>query len=73
MTYSTHETDWAVSARGNFWRRVNGIVLVVGRKKGEDSYWAMRDGMFIQGNFRTKEQAQRAAEADISANDDDWN
>ena len=63
MTYSTHETDWAVSARGNFWRRVNGIVLVVGRKKGEDSYWAMRDGVFIDGNFRTKEQAQRAAEA----------
>lgn len=64
MTYSTHDTDWALSAKGNFWRRVDGIVLVVGRKKGEDSYWAMRDGVFIEGNFRTKEQAQRTAEAD---------
>jgi len=29
MSYSTHDTDWAESKLGNFWRRVNGAALIV--------------------------------------------
>jgi hypothetical protein len=63
MIYSTHDTSWALSAKGNYWRRLNGQVLVVGQSKTNDNYWAMRDGEFLKGKFFSRVQAQHAAEA----------
>lgn len=31
--FSNQDTDWAISAKGNNWRRINGVVIVVGGKK----------------------------------------
>lgn len=69
MIYSTQDTSWAISAKGNHWRRLDGKVLVVGQFKTSDYYWAMLDGEFLKGKFRTIEQAQFAAECRIDGDD----
>jgi hypothetical protein len=69
MIYSTQDTSWAISAKGNHWRRLDGKALVVGQFKTSDYYWAMRDGEFLKGKFRTIEQAQFAAERGIDGDD----
>ncbi len=60
--YNTDDTDWAASQKGNFWRRINGIVLVVGRRKKTDGYWALVGEDFLPRSFETKSAAQLAAE-----------
>ena len=60
--YSNQDTDWATSSKGNEWRRINGVVLVVGRRKTDGKYWAMRDGNFLKDSFATEALAKRAAE-----------
>jgi hypothetical protein len=60
MNYPTHDTNWATSAKGNDWRRINGKVLVVGKNK-TGSYWAMIDGKFLINIFSTKLAAMNAA------------
>jgi hypothetical protein len=72
MIYSDRDTNWDTSAKGNIWRRVNGAVLVIGKKKYGESYWVMRDGEFLDGDFNSKSESIRAAEAKISDSDDDW-
>lgn len=69
MNYPTHDTDWATSARGNDWRRVNGKVLVVGKKKS-GGYWAMVDGQFLPDNFPHKLAAMSAALQQLQTMDD---
>ena len=61
--FSNKDTDWAISAKGNEWRRINGVVLVVGRRKTDGKYWAMRDGNFLKDSFATEALAKRAAES----------
>ena len=68
--YSTHDTDWAKSSKGNFWRRFNGKVMVVGTKDG-DYYWAMIDGDFLKEQYLSQEEAQEAADVKVGAKDDD--
>jgi hypothetical protein len=68
MSYPTHDTDWAESAQGNDWKRVNSKVLVVGRKKDGD-FWAMVDGNFVKGSFPHKAAAKAAAEAELKRQD----
>ena len=60
--FNTQNTSWALSVKGNYCSRLNGVVLVVGQLKANDFFWTMRDSEFLKGKFRTKEQAQRAAE-----------
>ncbi|PVE06989.1 hypothetical protein [Limnohabitans sp. Rim28] len=60
--YPTHDTDWATSAKGNEWRRINGVVLVVGRRRTDGKYWAMRDGDFLKESYAAEALAKRAAE-----------
>ena len=60
--YSTHDTDWAKSSKGNFWRRFNGKVMVVGTKDG-DYYWAMIDGDFLKEQYLSPEDAQEVCAA----------
>jgi hypothetical protein len=72
MSYRTRDTDWAVSAKGNTWRRQEGKVLVVGARKNGRGYWAMRDGEFLSGDFANESQAMRAAEADANKDQAGW-
>ena len=62
MNYSTQDTSWTISAKGNHWRRLDGKVLVVGEYKDSDNYWAMRDGKFLKDKFQTLQLAKQAAE-----------
>jgi hypothetical protein len=62
MEYPTHDTSWAISAKGNHWRRLDGKVLVGGEYKDSDNYWAMRDGEFLKDKFQTLQLAKQAAE-----------
>ena len=64
--YPTHDTDWALSAKGNYWRRYEGKLLVVGTKFG-DFYWARIDKDFMEEQFFTLEEAQDAADAEVGA------
>ena len=68
--YPTHDTDWAKSSKGNFWRRFNGKVMVVGTKDG-DYYWAMIDGDFLKEQYLSPEDAQAAADVEVGAKEDD--
>lgn len=72
MTYPTHDTNWATSAKGNDWRRLNGKLLVVGKKK-TGGYWSMVDGNFLPGKFHDQRAAMNAAtKAATSTALDDW-
>jgi hypothetical protein len=62
MIYATYDTEWSSSSRGNDWRRISGLVLVVGRAKSGSHYWAMIDGEFIDGFFDTLDDAMEACE-----------
>lgn len=75
MNYSTKDTDWATSAKGNIWKRTNGIALIVGKRK-DGKWWARRGDDFVKGSFSTKRSAMCAAEFggegdDTSSNEDD--
>jgi len=61
MNYPTRDTEWATSAKGNTWKRSNGIGLVVGKRK-DGRWWARRGDDFVQGSFASKIQAMNAAE-----------
>jgi len=61
MTYSTADTQWALSAKGNWWRRLNGIPLIVGRRK-DGRFWARRGDDFITGSFSSISEAKRCVE-----------
>ena len=69
MKYPTYDTCWAISAKGNYWRRLDKKVLVVGQFKDNDFYWAMRDGEFLKGRFKSIQGAQYAAENGIEGDD----
>jgi hypothetical protein len=71
MNYPTHDTDWAISTKGNYWRRKDGIALITG--KGEDGrYWARRDKDYLPGSYANLEEAKSALESDSSDYDDGW-
>ena len=78
MTYPTHDTEWATSSKGNTWKRINGIGLVVGKRK-DGRWWARRGDEFIKGSFTSKIQAMNAAEqgydgekTTFNEHDSDW-
>ena len=62
MSYPTHDTDWALSAKGNWWRRCDGLLLSAGTRKSDGRYWARRGDDFIKGSVFTKQEAMSAAE-----------
>ena len=73
-----HDTGWAISSKGNHWKRKDGIALIVGRRK-DGRYWARRGDDFVSGSFSTLSDAKRAAETGHSGDsesildDEDWN
>jgi hypothetical protein len=76
MNYSTQDTEWATSFKGNTWKRVGGIALIVGKRK-DGKWWTRRGDDFIKGSFTSKIEAMNAAElghegeADSVFKDDD--
>lgn len=70
MNYPTHDTQWALSQKGNWWRRVNGVALIVGKRK-DGRFWARRGDDFIQGSFASIEEAKRCLDFGISDKEDD--
>jgi hypothetical protein len=66
MNYPTHDTDWEESQAGNQWRRLNGTVLIAGKKKYAAFYWASVDYKYLPGLFETMGEAKAAAEAELN-------
>jgi hypothetical protein len=56
-----HDTDWALSAKGNWWRRANGVPLIVGKSK-HGRIWARVGDDFLEGNYDSIVKAQAACE-----------
>ena len=78
MTYPTHDTDWALSAKRNWWRRCDGLFLSAGTRKSDGRYWARRGDEFLKGSFGSLEAAKYAAQnggdvEDLYLDDDEWN
>ena len=77
MNYPTHDTEWATSAKGNTWKRDNGITLIVGKRK-DGRWWARRGDEFVKGSFESKILAKNAAELGLEGDDrsdnedDEW-
>jgi hypothetical protein len=71
MNYPTHDTDWATSSKGNEWKRINGVVLAIGRKK-DGRYWAMSDGKFSEDSFNSKADAMQGAEMLLRKQEKIW-
>ena len=70
MKYSSEDTEWAKSSNGDFWRRFNGKLMVVGTKD-DVYYWARIDGDFLKYHYLSPEDAQEAADVEVGAKDDD--
>jgi len=64
MNFPTHDTDWALSSKGNHWKRKDGIALVAGKRK-DGRYWARRGDDFLYGSFASLEEAKSALERDL--------
>ena len=77
MTYPTPDTDWALSAKGNWWRRCRGLLLSAGTRKSDGRYWARRGDEFLKGSFNVLSAAKFAAEngcdgEDLYLDDEEW-
>ena len=77
MTYPTHDTDWALSVKGNWWRRYDGLLLSAGTRKSDGRYWARRGNDFLKGSFNALSAAKSAAEngcdvKDLYLDDAEW-
>ena len=68
MGYSNHDTDWALSPKGNYWRRIDGTALIVGERK-DGNWWARRGDTFLLGSFPNKHAAMAASEAGLAKTD----
>ena len=63
MTYLANDTDWKRSTKGNWWRRLNGTVLTVGKHRYGGGYWASLGGDVIKGRaYSSLQTAQMVAE-----------
>lgn len=71
MNYPTHDTQWALSQKGNWWRRENGVALIVGKRK-DGQFWARRGDDFMEGSYGTIAEAQRGAETNTSGEKIQW-
>ena len=61
---SQHDTDWDLSAKGNWWRRENGTPLIVGMSK-YGRIWARVGDNFLDGQYESVEEAQAACEEEV--------
>ena len=61
---SQHDADWDLSAKGNWWRRENGTLLIVGMSK-YGRIWARVGDDFLDGQYESVEGAQAACEEEV--------
>ncbi len=62
MNYQTpNNTEWKLSSKGNYWRRKNGVTLVVGGSD-ENGFWVRVGDDFLTQWEETLEEAKEAAE-----------
>jgi len=54
-------TEWKESAKGNYWRKYNGVMLIVGGSY-EKGYWIRVDNKFLPAWEASLEAAKTAAE-----------
>lgn len=64
MRYSD-DTDWKLSAKGNYWRKCSGTMLIVGGSF-EKGYWARVEESFLDEKFDSPDEAMLAAEGYVS-------
>ena len=69
--YSNNDTEWDLSAKGNYWRRLNETILVVGMN-GYGGYWARVDEDFLPDAYPTLKEAQKAAEHKLTGDENDF-
>jgi hypothetical protein len=62
--YDLYDTDWALSNKGNQWRRLEGRLLVVGKSKF--GFWARVGDTFVKGRFSDTAEAKSAAERAVA-------
>ena len=57
-------TEWKVSTKGNYWRKLDGVMLITG---GSDArgFWARVDEDFLKEKYESLDQAKSAAEKGI--------
>jgi hypothetical protein len=71
--HSTRDTDWDNSQKGNYWRRLNGSLLIVGYSTKTKKHWARCDQDFARGAFESISDAMFAAEQMVGAKKkEDW-
>jgi hypothetical protein len=71
MTHPENNTAWAISAKGNQWRRKDGVLLIVGKQKG-GKYWARQGDDFLSERFSSLRAAKRALEGEDLDEEDNW-
>ena len=54
-------TEWRLSAKGNYWRKLNGVMLVVGGSD-EERFWIRIGESFLPEREETLQDAKRIAE-----------
>ena len=57
-------TEWRLSAKGNYWRKRNGVLLVVGGSD-EKGYWVRVGEDNLQNKQDTLEDAKVIAEFEV--------
>ena len=62
---SQHDTDWDLSAKGNWWRRENGVPLIVGESK-YGRIWARVGDDFLEGHYDSIAEAQDACDEEAN-------
>ena len=58
---SQHDTDWDLSAKGNWWRRQDGTPLIVGQAKS-GRIWARVGDDFLDGEYDSLTEAKAACD-----------
>ena len=54
-------TEWKLSAKGNYWRKLKNKMLVVGGDS-ESGYWVLVGQKFLSDRQESLEEAMQAAE-----------
>ena len=54
-------SDWNLSAKGNYWKKYNGKMLIVGGSSSK-GFWVRVEEAYLKDHFKDLEEAMSAAE-----------
>ena len=57
-------TEWRLSAKGNYWRKLNGNTLVV-HGDAENGYWVRVNDLYLNDRIDNLEEAKSIAESEV--------